>query len=168
MHLIISKWLRRQKCRQKRFLQTELSAPAPYTPNPAIPTYFHTSNAKSYHLKTTAHKQEPLHRLPTFTLLLPLGRYAAPASLQNLQTPDFQTPSPLKHYFPTFHYRTSSSCRFPIFSSLEPYKSSPKHKQDLNILWEASLQVIFPFQGKFPLRTQNHYPHPIKMHITIQ
>ena len=94
MHLIISKWLRRQKCRQKRFLQTELSAPAPYTPNPAIPTYFHTSNAKSYHLKTTAHKQEPLHRLPTFTLLLPLGRYAAPASLQNLQTPDFQTPLP--------------------------------------------------------------------------
>ena len=39
---------------------------------------------------------------------------------------------PLKRRFPTFHYRASSFCCLPIFSSLEPSKSPPKDEQDFN------------------------------------
>ena len=56
-----------------------------------------------------------------------------------------------KQRFPTFHYRTSSLCCLPIFSSLEPSKTHPEDKQDFNRSREASSHVIFPFQRKFRL-----------------
>ena len=48
------------------------------------PTDFHTGTTKKYHPTTTAHQQEPVYRPHTFTSLLLLDRYAAPASPQNL------------------------------------------------------------------------------------
>ena len=39
----------------------------------------------------------------------------------------------------------------PSYSSLEPSKPSPEIKQDLNMSWDASSQVVFLFQRKFSL-----------------
>ena len=57
---------------------------------------------------------------------------------------DFHRPLPLKQHFPTFHYRTSSFCCQPIFSSLEPSKpmkskfiSSPLRKR----FWTSELEL---------------------------
>ena len=52
-------------------------------PSDPNPNRFPTSNTNAYHPTATVHKEEPFHRLHTLTLLLPLGKYAAPASPQN-------------------------------------------------------------------------------------
>ena len=52
-------------------------------PSDSNPNIFHTSNTNSYQPTTTVHKQEPLQRLHAFNLLLPPGKYAAPAPPQN-------------------------------------------------------------------------------------
>ena len=56
--------------------------------------------------------------------------------------------TPLKQRFPTFHYRTSFFCCFPIFSSLEPSKSPPKDKQDFNRWASSELFIENCFFGR--------------------
>ena len=56
--------------------------------------------------------------------------------------------NPLKQRFPTFHYRTSFFCCFPIFSSLEPSKSPPKDKQDFNRWASSELFIKNCFFGR--------------------
>ena len=73
--------------------------------------------------------------------------------------------APLKQCFSTFHYRTSSFCYFPIFSSLELSKHPAKNTEDFSRFWEASSHFIFLFQRKFPLLEIPHFssysnPHP--------
>ena len=72
--------------------------------------------------------------------------------------------SPLKQCSPTFHYRTSSFCCLPFFSSLELSKHPPKYKQNLNTFQETSSQIIFLFQWKFPF-LKIASSHPSSPHI---
>ena len=81
--------------------------------------------------------------------------------------------APLKQHFPTFHYRTSYFCCFPIFFSLEPSKPPSKDKQDFTWFWDASSQVIFLFQRKFPfLELAPFFPphsnHPLPLQSYMQ
>ena len=86
--------------------------------------------------------------------------------LSHMETPTWFLQAPLKQYFPTFHYRTPSFCFLLIFSSLEPSKPPPNDKRDFSGFWEASSQVIFPFQRKF----QRNFPTtiPPKRYIQFQ
>ena len=59
----------------------------------------------------------------------------------------FHKPS-IKQRFPTFHYRTSSFCCFPIFF-VRILQAPFNNTQDFDTPWQASLHIIFPLQTKF-------------------
>ena len=67
-----------------------------------------------------------------------------------MESPTEFSQAPLKQRFLTFHYRNSSFCCLPIFSSLQPSKTPPNNAQDFNRSWQGPSHFIFLHQTKFP------------------
>ena len=86
--------------------------------------------------------------------------------LWHMESPTGLSQAPFKMRFPKVHYRTSSFCCLFISPLVRLSKHPPKDKQDFNRFREASSQIIFPFQTKFPLLEihfppySNPHPHP--------
>ena len=84
--------------------------------------------------------------------------------LLHIESPTGFSKAPLKQHSPTVHYRTSSFCCLPICFSLESSKPPPKDKQGFNTFRDASSQVIFLFQRKFPFFGDSTIPPHIHTH----
>ena len=67
-----------------------------------------------------------------------------------MESPTEFSQDPLKQRFLAFHYRNSSFCCLPIFSSLQPSKTPPNNTQDFNRSWQGPSHFIFLHQTKFP------------------
>ena len=83
-----------------------------------------------------------------------------------IESPTGFSQAPLKQHSPTVHYRTSSFCCLPIYFSLESSKPPPKDKQDFNTFQDASSQVIFLFQRKFPFLEIAPSPPTLTPHLS--